>query len=1334
MTTGTEIAIVGAACRVADASDPATFFANLLGGRESITHFRRDEIDSEFGHLVDDPSFVRAASILDGVDRFDASFFRMSGREAELTDPQRRLALECAWEALEDAGYGDPDRIAGPVGVYTGSWASTYAAIAAVHAETPAEEFQALVGSGVDYLPTFLSYKMNLRGESLAIQTACSSSLVAVHVACQGLLTGAIDMAIAGGASVDARQKTGYLYQRGMIYSPDGHCRPFDHRAQGTVRGFGLGLVALKRLDDALRDGDFIRAVIRGSATNNDGRHKIGFTAPSIKGQAEVVAAALAAADVDPETLGYVEAHGTGTPLGDPIEVEALRQAFGARRREYCAIGSVKSNLGHLVEAAGIIGLLKATLALEHGVVPPTLHFERPNAQIRFAETPFLVAARATPWPDLGPSPRRAGVSSFGIGGTNCHVVLEEAPRVERRPEARGAVAIPLSAHTDEALSAMRARLRSWLLSNQQASLGDVAHTLTVGRKALPRRWVRVVTTHEELLRELHHEDAGASPNGAPSSPLEESALRWSRGDDAALTSSHDRRGARRVPLPTYPFERKRYWIDRAPTTPARPRGFGAWLGAAKPGPAASAPPRPELLVLASPTREQLEARLAHVRAAAERSASSLEDVCSLGSVEGDGAHRAAFVCSTHAELVRRIDEAAHVGFGRPPRRRGKLAFVFSGQGGQWANMGRQLLREEPRFREIVEACDAALEPFGARPVARELAADQHHSTMHRSEVAQPAVLAVQVGLTALLREWGVVPEAVVGQSIGEVAAAVVSGALDLTQATRLAFERGRLMASTAGRGKTAFIKLAAAEVDRSLSEIARSVPAGASGVTVAGEIGPDSTLISGEPDVVAHVLAVLGERGVYCRELQVDIAFHGPQMDPLVAPLEAGLAGLVPGAAQVPFYSAVDGAWRNGDELVGAYWGRNLRRPFRLARAVEAMAKEGYTDLVEIGPHPVLSDALEATLRRAGVDGIVVPTLHRKRDERTAILTTLATLHASQHDVARPAPVRLTAEEPPRPSQGGLLAEVHACVAACLRTTRDELSVDAPLLDVGMDSVTALTVLRRLADRFGAALTPEELVVASTVSGLVRRISAEERGADFGGLLPLRPRPAQPQLVLFPGAGATSLMLVPWTDPALLPDLDVVGVSPPGHGADERAPLRSVAAMCDLVVSLLPPRPRILLGHSLGATVAYAVAAELERQGRPPAAVIVAHGLPPAAFRALRFSQDPRFVETFDRLFEAWGAPSQGRDRFLDSARADFEAAETFNGTSRVRVPAFVIAGRDDREAPLDALSGWSELFERVTTFHAAGGHFDFLAHPENREVLRTVYEAARAELPPPT
>jgi amino acid adenylation domain-containing protein len=521
------IAIVGMAGRFPGADDVAQLWRNVRDGAISVTRFAEAELEDSFGPDVrHDPNFVRARPILRDVDRFDAEFFGMLPREAALTDPQHRLMLECAWAALEDAGY-DPARYPGSIGVFAGSSMNTYLLTNVLAERQSADGFASdyqvgsydtLLGALSDTLATRIAYKLNLRGPAMTVQSACSTSLLAVAQACQSLLTYQSDMALAGGVSITFPQKRGYLHQEGGMVSPDGVCRPFDDSAGGTVFGDGAAVVLLKRLGDAIADGDHIHAVIRGSAVNNDGADKVGFTAPSVRGQSEVIASAIAAAGVDARTIGYVECHGTATPLGDPIEFDGLVRGFGARKVEqpYCALGSVKANVGHLDAAAGATGLIKAVMALKHREIPPLTNFTRPNRHIDLGGSPFYFPAAPLPWAP-GTSPRRAGVSSFGVGGTNVHVVLEEAPPVPRQTAlADHGHILPLSARNDSALREAAAALADHLERDPAAQIEDVAHTLQAGRRAFGRRVAVTADSREEAIGALRELPPASTAEGRP--------------------------------------------------------------------------------------------------------------------------------------------------------------------------------------------------------------------------------------------------------------------------------------------------------------------------------------------------------------------------------------------------------------------------------------------------------------------------------------------------------------------------------------------------------------------------------------------------------------------------------------------------------------------------------------------------------------------------------------------------------------------------------------------------------------------------------------------------
>jgi phthiocerol/phenolphthiocerol synthesis type-I polyketide synthase E len=510
-----DIAIIGMAGRFPGARNVDELWRNLCEGKESIARLGDAELRAAGVDpaLSARPDYVRAQAVLPEIDLFDAAFFGFSAQEAAQLDPQHRVFLECAFEAFESAGL-DPERLDARVGVYAGSSLNGYL----FHVLRPggrvesAADMSALLALDKDFLATRVSYKLNLRGPSMAVQTACSTSLVAVHLACQALLLEECELALAGGVSISVPQGAGYLYQEGGIASPDGHCRPFAAAARGTVAASGAGIVLLRRLDDALAAGDPIVALIKGSAINNDGREKVGFTAPSVSGQARVIRAAQRAADVPAASIGYLEAHGTGTPLGDPIEIAALTQAFGPRSEHgpHCAIGSLKSNLGHLDAAAGVAGLIKAALALRHGKVPPSLHFDAPNPVIDFASAPFFVARELMDFPCVPGAARRAGVSSFGIGGTNAHVVLEQAPPAAPSDEEPcGPVQLCVSARSARGLEQARAALADALSREPALSLSDVAHTLRHGRRAFAQRWVGIADSRAAAIAALRAIDQG---------------------------------------------------------------------------------------------------------------------------------------------------------------------------------------------------------------------------------------------------------------------------------------------------------------------------------------------------------------------------------------------------------------------------------------------------------------------------------------------------------------------------------------------------------------------------------------------------------------------------------------------------------------------------------------------------------------------------------------------------------------------------------------------------------------------------------------------------------
>ena len=536
------VAMIGMAGRFPGAPSLEQYWRNIRGGLESITFFSDRELEAEGidPTLLKDPSYIRAGGVVENVELFDAAFFGFSDNEAAVMDPQQRLFLECAWEALEDAAY-NPDTYDGRIGLFAGATISTYLLnnlITHPEAMKAAGRARSIMGNDSNFLTTLVSYKLNLTGPSITVQTACSTSLVAIHLACQSLLNGESDITLAGAVSISVPQVSCHEFRDGGIHSPDGRCRSFDAAAQGTVGGSGLGVVVLKRLEDALADGDSIHAVIKGSAINNDGSLKIGYTAPSVQGQAAVISEALAMAGISADSIGYVEAHGTATALGDPIEVEALTEAYRAttEQRQYCALGSVKSNIGHLDTAAGVAGLIKVALMLRQRELVPSLHYREGNPQIDFPASPFYVNTSLRPWPRNGTA-RRAGVSSFGIGGTNAHVILEEAPSVEQSQSPDLSLRLlVLSAKTPAALDRATKNLTAFVREHNDINLPDVAYTLQVGRKAFSHRRIIFCRETEDALTALEGRDPQRVLTHSPGSDGEASIVLLFMADDWVYT------------------------------------------------------------------------------------------------------------------------------------------------------------------------------------------------------------------------------------------------------------------------------------------------------------------------------------------------------------------------------------------------------------------------------------------------------------------------------------------------------------------------------------------------------------------------------------------------------------------------------------------------------------------------------------------------------------------------------------------------------------------------------------------------------------------------------
>ncbi|MBZ4319960.1 type I polyketide synthase [Streptomyces huiliensis] len=853
-SSGRSIAIVGAACRLPGA-------VNSLGGLWKLLAREHDAIRAvppgrwTPEDLAELPAPVvermtHGGFLDDDVYAFDATWFGMSEQEARFTDPQHRLLLEVVWEALEHAGM-PPHGLAGTrVAQLYGCYAKDYLLRSFGDiADTDPYAFL----SGIDSMTTGrVAFLLDLRGPGAAVEGACASSVVAIHTACQALRAGEADLALAGGAQLSLSAQAMAPFARWEPYSRTGRSRPFDVRADGYARSEGCGIVVLKRLEDARRDGDRVLAVLRGSAVNTSGS-RTRFTATSRTAQVEVYRAALERSGVDPADVGMVEAHGPGTAAGDPVEFAAVAEVYG-RGRDRCALGSVKSNIGHCEAASGVAGLLKVIGALRHGAVPATLHFTRWNDAIDPAGTRLFVPTAMTRWPVTGGA-RLAAVSSFGVSGTNGHLVVEAAPERPRRParavpSTTGRDSTPpgpsvrafcLSGRTEDAVRAGARRLADWLRDEgAREPLHDVAHTLAVRRSHAAYRAAVIAKDRRELVRRL----------GA-----------FHAGKDSEVT----------------------------PHTAVVPQAPG-------PGP----------------------------------------------------------------------------------------VWVFPGHGSQWAGMCRELLDGDESFTSVIDELGPLVRAESGFLLRDVLTAPE---TVRGFGRVQPTLFAVQLGLAAMWRSWGVEPAAIIGYSMGEVAAAVAAGALTVADGVRVICRRSRRVATTAGRGLMASVALGHAEVERRLAED------GAAGVEVAVVTAPNATVVGGDADAVRALVERWDARGVAIRLVAVDAASHTAHMAPLRNDLLEELGAIRPARPQVPFYTTALADPRARAAFDGGYWFTNLRKPVRLAQAVRAAFEDGYRLFVELGPHPLLAAAIPAC-----ADGAVavVPSLLRDHDDARTFLTHVTAYHAA--------------------------------------------------------------------------------------------------------------------------------------------------------------------------------------------------------------------------------------------------------------------------------------------------------------------------------------------------
>ncbi|MEB3981852.1 acyltransferase domain-containing protein [Mycobacterium sp. 663a-19] len=815
----TDIAIIGLACRFPCAAGPGDFWRLVRDGAE-------------------------ATRLPGDVAGFDADFFNLSPREARAMDPRQRLALELAWELFEDA-FVLPETLRGErVSTCLGAMTDDYAILTLRDAPNNLDnlDHHSFAGISRGMIANRISYAFGLRGSSLTVDSGQSSSLVAVHLACESLRTGEARLAIAGGIHLNLADETALLETEFGALSPSGHTYAFDERADGYVRGEGGALVLLKSLRAALDDGDRIRAIIRGSAVGNAGHSSAGQTVPSVSGEADVIRCALSNANLAADEIDYIEAHGTGTEVGDRVEANALGEIFANRESRPVSVGSVKTNIGHAGGAAGIAGLLKAVLALENALIPPTLNHARANPQIDLDSLRLRVDTELTPWPARD-RPRRAGVSSFGMGGTNAHVILEEAPAAPESPVAErdhAATALVLSARSVDALANQAGRLAEHLRNHEGLAVADVAWSMATTRTVFEHRAVLVGADRDDVAAGL-----------------------------AELTAG-----------------------------------------------------RPHAGVVAGRAQEP-----------------------------------------------------------------GKTVFVFSGQGSQWLGMGAPLYDRFPLFANAFDEAVRALDGHLRIPLKRVMWGDDA-ALLQNTEFAQPALFAVEFALAALWQSWGVVPDVVMGHSVGELTAACVAGVLSLADAAKVVAARGRLMAGLPAGGAMVAVAAAEDEVSPLLTE----------GVGIAAVNGPTSVVISGERDPVAAIADRMAEQGRRVHRLAVSHAFHSPLMEPVVEEFGRVVAGVSADRPRIQLVSNVTGQPAGTGYGSPEYWVRHVREPVRFVDGVRAAESLGADVFVEVGPGAALTAAVDQSL--TGERGTSVATLAGDRPEIESVLSAAGRLFANGANV----------------------------------------------------------------------------------------------------------------------------------------------------------------------------------------------------------------------------------------------------------------------------------------------------------------------------------------------
>ena len=959
------IAVVGLSCRLPGAPDPAAFWRALCDGVDAITEAPRDRWDADAlydpDHRAAGKMNTRWGGFLDRVDGFDPFFFGISPREAVDMDPQQRLMLELSWEALEDAGT-PADRLGGSqTGVFFGVVWIDYLNLVQRGGVEGISQHTA-TGSHHSIIANRVSYALGLQGPSMAIDTACSSSLAAVHLACESLRRGESALALVGGVNLNLIPESTIGMSKVGGLSPDGRCFSFDARANGYVRGEGGGVVVLKRLSQAIRNGDRIYCVIRGSALNNDGASN-GLTAPNPKAQEDLLRAAYTHIRMNPAEVHYVEAHGTGTLLGDPIEARALGAVLGAGRPadRPLLLASVKTNIGHLEAAAGIAGLIKAALAIHHRQIPASLHFDTPNPHIPFTELGLCVPRALTPWPEPD-KPATVGVSSFGFGGTNCHVVLQSwgPPRAEL---------LALSGDSPEALRSEARRLLAQVGSpEEELPLPSLYRAAARGLEGRAHRLASTVRSSRDVQQKL---DA------------------FLRGETRAGLSS-------------------------GVCDPARPR---------------------------------------------------------------------------------------------------EIVFAFSGQGSQWFGMARSLLAREPVFRVMLERCDELIHRYLGWSLLGELTASHGRSRLNEIDITCPVIVALEIALATLWRSWGIEPAAVVGHSIGEIAAAYTAGVLSLEDAMCVICGQARQLRRTQNQGTMGVVGLSWEQaMEAVVSYEGRLYPA--------IHMSPESTVLTGDEGAFEELFADLERQGVFCRLVAIDAPPHSSRLDWVRGDLLDEVRGVRGRPARLPMMSTVTAAYVNGARLDPSHWVRNLGDPVLFAPAIAGLARDGYRVFLEVSPHPLVKKAIESNLGHAGVKGLVLTTLRRDEDEREVMLDTLGALYTAGHPVRWGELFPSDAEpvEPAPPQLVPLSARSPEALATLAAAFRQQVAAGTPTSALRVEDIAYTAGVRRSHHEHRLA------VVASSPAQLVESLAALARGEAPPGAAQQREGAydrRRKRVFVFPGQGS---------------------------------------------------------------------------------------------------------------------------------------------------------------------------------------------------------------------